>query len=80
MEAITGLVISVNALNGGLSYARAGMGIIGAFRNWCEDDFRTGTLVPILENWWAKLEGPRLYYPSRFAGPPLRAFIECVSQ
>lgn len=35
VEAMPGLVISVNALNGGLSYARAGMGIIGAFRNWC---------------------------------------------
>ncbi len=76
VEAMTGLVISVNALHGGLSYARAGMGIIGAFRNWCEDDFRSGALVPILENWWAKLDGPRLYYPSRFAAAPLRAFIE----
>ena len=76
VEATTGLVISVNALNGGLSYARAGMGIIGAFRNWCEDDFRTGKLVPILEHWWADLDGPRLYYPSRFAAAPLRAFIE----
>jgi len=76
VEPITGLVISVNALNGGLSYARAGMGIISVFRNWCEDDFRAGTLVPILEKWWPKLDGPHLYYPSRFAAPPLRAFID----
>jgi len=76
VDATGGLVISVNALDGGLSYARRGMGIIGAFLNWCTDDFRSGTLVPILENWWAKLDGPRLYYPSRFAAAPLRAFIE----
>jgi DNA-binding transcriptional LysR family regulator len=70
------LVVSVNALHGGLSYARAGSGIIGAFRNWCEADFRAGTLVPILPECWASLEGPRLYYPSRFASAPLRAFID----
>lgn len=76
VEATAGLVISVNALDGALSYARQGMGIIGAFRNWCEDDFRSGALVPVLEDWWAELEGPRLYYPSRLAAAPLRAFIE----
>ena len=76
VEPASGLVVSVNALNSGLSYAREGMGIIGAFRNWCEDDFRSGSLVPVLEGWWTELDGPRLYYPSRFAGAPLRAFIE----
>ncbi|KQN72322.1 MULTISPECIES: LysR family transcriptional regulator [unclassified Devosia] len=69
------LVISVNAFDSGLSYARAGMGIIAVFRNWCEADFRAGTLVPLLEKHWPVLDGPRLYYPSRFAGAPLRAFI-----
>jgi DNA-binding transcriptional LysR family regulator len=66
----------VNALNTGLSYARAGLGIIGTFRNWLEDDFRAGTLVPVLPDWWAEQEGPRLYYPSRFTSTPLRAFID----
>lgn len=72
----TRLVLSVNALNTGLSYARAGSGIIGTFRNWLEDDFRAETLVPVLPDWWAEQEGPRLYYPSRFTSTPLRAFIE----
>lgn len=76
VEPRSALVISVNAFNGGLSYARAGMGIIGAFANWCEADFKAGTLVPILEAGWMALDGPRLYYPSRFAGAPLRAFID----
>jgi len=76
VEPGSALVISVNAFNGGLSYARAGLGIIGAFRNWCEADFQAGTLVPILQACWVTLEGPRLYYPSRLAGAPLRAFID----
>lgn len=76
VEPNAGLVISVNALNSGLSYARQGMGIIGTFRNWLADDFRTGLLTPILKEWWSDLPGPRLYYPSRFTAAPLRAFIE----
>ena len=76
VEPRSALVISVNALNGGLSYARAGLGIIGAFQNWCQADFNAGTLVPVLEGCWVSLDGPRLYYPSRLASAPLRAFIE----
>lgn len=73
---LTRLILSVNALNTGLSYARAGLGIIGTFRNWLDDDLRAGTLVPVLPDWWAELEGPRLFYPSRFTSTPLRAFID----
>tara|TARA_R110000751_G_scaffold234229_9_gene335867 strand:+ start:176107 stop:177015 length:909 start_codon:yes stop_codon:yes gene_type:complete len=73
---MTRLVLSVNALNTGLSYARAGLGILATFRNWLDDDFRAGNLVPVLPDWWAEQEGPRLYYPSRFTSTPLRAFID----
>jgi DNA-binding transcriptional LysR family regulator len=73
---VTRLVLSVNALNTGLGYARAGMGIIATFRNWLEDDFHAETLVPVLPDMWVEQEGPRLYYPSRFTSTPLRAFIE----
>lgn len=76
VEPVTRLTISVNAMNSGLSYARAGLGVIGMFRNWLEDDFSAGTLVPVLADWWCDQEGPRLYYPSRFTPTPLRAFIE----
>lgn len=72
----TRLTISVNAATAGLGYARAGLGIIATFRNWLEDDFNAGTLVPLLTEWWPVTEGPRLYYPSRFAPAPLRAFID----
>ena len=81
VKPMTRLVLSVNALNTGLNYARSGLGIIATFRNWLEDDFRAGNLIPVLSDFWTEQEGPRLYYPSRFTSTPLRAFIDvCQSQ
>lgn len=76
VEPINALILSVSALDTGLRYARAGLGIIHTFRNWLDDDFRTKNLTPVLPEWWPEMEGPHLYYPSRFAPAPLRAFIE----
>ncbi len=76
----TKLVLGVNALHSGLAYARAGLGIIGMFGNWLEDDLRLGTLVPVLPDRWPQFAGPRLYYPNRLASPPLRAFIEVCGE
>lgn len=73
---VTRLALSVNVMDSGLVYARAGLGLIATFRNWLEADFSAGTLLPILPEWWAELEGPRLYYPSRFTSTPLRALID----
>tara|TARA_R110002126_G_scaffold289977_1_gene446026 strand:- start:3737 stop:4645 length:909 start_codon:yes stop_codon:yes gene_type:complete len=70
------LILSVGALNTGLKYAQAGLGIIHTFHNWLRDDFDTRRLVPVLPDWRSEIEGPRLYYPSRFAPAPLRALIE----
>lgn len=72
----TVLALGVNALDSGLAFARSGVGIIGAFHNWLDHDFRDGSLVPILQEYWPTFDGPRLYYASRLAPPPLRAFIE----
>lgn len=79
VDPIRRLTLSVDAVHSGLSYARVGLGVIGAFRNWLEQDFRHGTLVAILPEWWPVQDGPRLYYPNRFASPPLRAFIDACS-
>ena len=76
VEPVTRLVLSVDALDTGLVYTRAGIGIIGTFRNWLEADFAAGTLVPVLPERWSDMEGPRLYYPSRFGSAALRAFID----
>lgn len=71
----TKLVLGVNALNSGLAYARAGLGIVGMFRNWLDEDLARGTLVALLPELWPEFDGPRLYYPNRLVSPPLRAFI-----
>ncbi|SNY90420.1 DNA-binding transcriptional regulator, LysR family [Cohaesibacter sp. ES.047] len=70
------LILSVNAIDTGLRYTRAGMGIIQTFRNWLDEDFANGRLVPVLPDWWPEMDGPRLYYPNRSAPQPLRSFIE----
>ncbi|MGR3563769.1 MAG: LysR family transcriptional regulator [Heliomarina sp.] len=76
IEPIPRLILGVNAINSGLSFARANIGIIATFRNWLEEDFAAGALLPVLRERWAARTGPRLYYPSRHAPRPLRAFIE----
>lgn len=76
VKPVTRLVLSVNAIDTGLAYARAGLGIIATFRNWLEADFGAQTLIPVLPDWWVEQEGAKLYYPSRNASPSLRAFID----
>ncbi|PLW75719.1 LysR family transcriptional regulator [Cohaesibacter celericrescens] len=76
VKPINGLILSVNAIDTGLCYTRAGIGIIQTFRNWLDEDFATGRLVPVFPDWWPKMDGPRLYYSNRSAPPPLRSFIE----
>ena len=62
-----------------LAAARAGLGIKYTFEEYLADDLRSGTLVPILSDWWQSFSGPYLYYPSRTYMPaPLRAFIDFI--
>ncbi|SDE62798.1 DNA-binding transcriptional regulator, LysR family [Salipiger thiooxidans] len=75
-EPISRLILGVNAIDTGLGFARAGIGIIATFRNWLEKDLANGDLMPVLPENWPARGGPRLYYPSRHAPRPLRAFIE----
>lgn len=70
------LILSVSALDTALQFARAGLGVILAFRNWLEPEFASGNLKPIMKDWWPRMDGPRLYYPNRSVSAPLRAFIE----
>lgn len=80
VEPVPLLILSVNAIDTGLGFARAGIGIIATFRNWLESDFASGDLVPVLPDRWPARTGPRLYYPSRHAPRPLRAFIEVCQE
>ena len=76
VEPVNVLTLSVSALDTSLRFARMGLGIICTFRNWLDEEMVTGRLLPVLPDWWAETEGPHLYYPSRSAPPPLRAFID----
>ena len=76
VEPVPRLVLGVNAIDTGLRFARAGIGIIATFRSWLEADLTAGTLIPVLPDCWPVRSGPRLYYPSRHAPRRLRAFIE----
>ncbi|MBN8998396.1 MAG: LysR family transcriptional regulator [Rhizobiales bacterium] len=59
--------------------AVAGLGIVAIFEEWLRPQFDSGTLVPVLEDWWPSFSGPFLYYPGRRLVPaPLRAFIDFV--
>jgi DNA-binding transcriptional LysR family regulator len=62
-----------------LATAIAGLGIVSSFEWLLAPSFASGTLVPVLPDWWQEFEGPFLYYPSRRLLPaPLRAFIDYV--
>lgn len=80
VEPIPRLIVGVNAINTGLGFARAGIGIIATFHNWLENDFAVDDLVPVLPEMWPVRTGPRLYYPSRHAPRALRAFIEVCKE
>lgn len=56
-----------------------GLGVIQLFEDWLRPYLDRGALEPVLEPWWQRFTGPRLYYPGRRHLPaPLRAFIDFV--
>ncbi|WP_206064155.1 LysR family transcriptional regulator [Oleiagrimonas sp. C23AA] len=64
-----------------LAAARAGHGVVYTFEEVLAPALADGTLVGILEPWWQRFTGPRLYYPSRRHMPtPLRAFVDFIKQ
>lgn len=59
--------------------AIAGTGIMYLFEDWLRPHFRSGALLPVMEDWWLSFPGPFLYYPGRRLVPaPLRAFIDFI--
>ncbi|OWW02397.1 LysR family transcriptional regulator [Rhizobium sp. R72] len=63
----------------GIEAAIAGTGILYLFEDWLKAHFESGSLLPVMEDWWLRFSGPFLYYPGRRLVPaPLRAFIDFV--
>jgi DNA-binding transcriptional LysR family regulator len=61
--------------------AIAGVGIISLFEDWLRPHLDSGTLEPVLEEWWQPFSGPYLYYSDRrLVPPPLRAFIDFIKR
>ena len=59
--------------------AIAGVGIISLFEDWLRPHLDSGTLEPVLQEWWQPFSGPFLYYSGRrLVPPPLRAFIDYI--
>ncbi len=79
IDPLARLVIGTNGSAAMIGHAIAGLGLCFVFRNWLEPHFRTGALVPVLEEWWPSFDGPQLYFPDRRLLPaPLRAFIDFI--
>jgi DNA-binding transcriptional LysR family regulator len=73
------LVIGVDAAGAAIELACRGRGIIATFENWVGPFVQSGALRPVLQEWWPRFEGPRLYFSNRFMPAPLRAFVDFVT-
>lgn len=59
--------------------AVAGGGILHLFEDWLRPALESGSLKPVLPEWWQSFSGPFLYYSGRrLVPPPLRAFLDFV--
>ncbi len=60
--------------------ATQGLGLIATFAGFLDNELKSGTLEPVLEDWLQPFSGPFLYYASRRHMPaPLRAFVDFIS-
>jgi DNA-binding transcriptional LysR family regulator len=74
------LVVRVGAATDlAVDAAIAGTGIIQLFEDWLRPHLDSGTLEPVLQDWWQTFSGPFLYYSGRrLVPPPLRAFLDFI--
>jgi len=80
LDPVARLVVGVDAAAAAIALAAAGHGLVCTFKNWLDADFATGKLVPVLQDWWTRFDGPQLYFPSRRMTAPLRAFVDLVAE
>jgi DNA-binding transcriptional LysR family regulator len=55
--------------------ARSGLGLAYVFRDLADADIRSGTLIPVLQDWSPPFAGYHLYYPSRRQQSPAFALL-----
>jgi DNA-binding transcriptional LysR family regulator len=73
------LVVTTTAVDMEISAAVSGLGVVCLFEDWLRPALKSGSLEPVLEEWWTSFPGPFLYFPSRRHMPgPLRAFVDFV--
>jgi len=73
--------LTTSAIDLELGSAIDGLGIIYSFEAWLAPALGSGTLLPLLTDWWQRFSGPLLYYPSRRHMPaPLRAFVDYLKE
>ncbi len=74
------LIVKVGgATDLGVEAAIAGTGVISLFEDWLRPHLASGSLEPVLEEWWQSFSGPFIYYSSRrLVPPPLRAFVDYI--
>lgn len=73
---IAGVTGAVDLL---VDVAVAGGGIIHLFEDWLAPMLGSGTLEPVLPDWWQSFSGPFVYYSGRrLVPPPLRAFLDFI--
>ncbi len=62
-----------------VSSAISGLGVLHLFEEWVRPYFASGVLVPILEPWWQRFDGPYLYFSGGpLLPPPVRAFVDFI--
>lgn len=67
----------VNTLPAGVDLATRDLGLVFTFRDYCVNEVKLGTLVPVLEDHLGETPGTYIYFPREYRTmAPLRLFVD----